>query len=249
MEAAARDAATEGDELDDLVAPLTAEGWATATPADGWSVRTTIAHLHVSDEAGLASTRGDDLTPYIPAILEPAFDGSDAELLAAWRAGRAALQTAVLAVPDGQKLPWFGPPMSPIAFFTARLMETWAHGQDIADALGVRRAPTARLRHVCEIGFRTRAWSYTVAERVPPDVAVRVALTAPDGSIWTWGPEDAPERVTGSAHDFALLVTQRRHRDDLALAADGPAADEWLAIAQAYAGFPGTGRPAGLPAA
>jgi len=155
----------------------------------------------------------------------------------------------VLATPDGQKLPWFGPPMSPMAFFTARLMETWAHGQDVADALGVRRVPTARLRHVCEIGFRTRGWSYVVAEREMPDVPVRVALTAPDGSTWTWGPDDAPESITGRALDFALLVTQRRNRADLALVAEGQAAEEWLSLAQAYAGFPGTGRPAGLPPA
>jgi uncharacterized protein (TIGR03084 family) len=139
--------------------------------------------------------------------------------------------------------------MSPVAFITARLMETWAHGQDVADALGVRRVPTARLRHVCEIGFRTRAWSYTVAERALPTTAVRLALIAPDGTTWTWGPDDAPETVSGPAHDFALLVTQRRNRADLRLLADGPAADEWLAIAQAYAGFRGTGRPAGLPTA
>ena len=249
IEAAARDAAAEGDELDALLAPLSAPGWATATPADGWSVRTTVVHLLRSDEAGLASTRDEDLTPFIPQILEPTYAGSDAELLTAWRTSRAALNAAVLAVPDGTRLPWFGPPMSPIAFFTARLMETWAHGQDVADALGVRRVPTARLRHVCEIGFRTRAWSYVVAERTAPDIPVRLALTAPDGATWRWGPQDAPESITGNAHDFALLVTQRRHRGDLRLIADGRAADEWLEIAQAYAGFPGTGRPPGLPAA
>ena len=206
-------------------------------------------HLLRSDEAGLASTRGEELTGYIPQILEPTYEGSDAELLAAWRTTRAALSPAVLATPDGQKLPWFGPPMSPMAFFSARLMETWAHGQDIADALGVRRPPTDRLRHVCEIGYRTRGWSYVVAERTVPEVAVRVVLVAPDGSTWAWGPDEAPEGITGPALDFALLVTQRRNRDDLALAATGTAADEWLAIAQAYAGFPGTGRPAGLPPA
>jgi uncharacterized protein (TIGR03084 family) len=245
----ARDAAAEGDELDALVAPLDAEGWARATPAEGWSVRTTIAHLFRTDEAGLASTRGEDLTSFIPEILEPTFGGSDTELLDAWRASRSAVRAAVLALEDGTRLPWFGPPMSAVAFLTARAMETWAHGLDIADALGVRRAPTARLRHVCEIGFRTRGWSYVVAEKPQPEVPVRVELVAPDGSTWSWGPDDAPESVTGPALDFALLVTQRRHRDDLALVARGAAAEDWLSVAQAYAGFPGTGRTPGMPPA
>ena len=63
--------------------------------------------------------------------------------------------------------------------------------------------------------------------------------------MWTWGPEDAADRVTGPAIDFCLLVTQRRHRDDVRLVADGPAADEWLGIAQAFAGPPGPGRRPG----
>jgi len=77
--------------------------------------------------------------------------------------------------------------------------------------------------------------------RTPPD-PVRVELTAPDGGLWAWGPAEADNRVTGPALDFCLLVTQRRHRDDLALAVEGPAATEWMAIAQAFAGPPGPGR-------
>jgi uncharacterized protein (TIGR03084 family) len=72
---------------------------------------------------------------------------------------------------------------------------------------------------------------------------VRVELTAPDGAVWTWGPAEAEDRVTGPALDFCLLVTQRSHRDDLSLAIQGPAATEWMSIAQAFAGAPGPGRP------
>lgn len=41
--------------------------------------------------------------------------------------------------------------MSAVSSVTARLMETWAHGQDIADVLGVDRQPTARLRHIAHL--------------------------------------------------------------------------------------------------
>jgi uncharacterized protein (TIGR03084 family) len=133
--------------------------------------------------------------------------------------------------------------MSAASSLTARLMETWAHTQDIADALGVTREPTGRLSHVAHIGIGARAYSYAVRGQPVPDTPVRVELTAPDGTLWTWGPDDATDRITGTALDFCLLVTQRRHRDDLALVVAGPAAGQWVAIAQAFAGPPGPGRP------
>jgi hypothetical protein len=60
-----------------------------------------------------------------------------------------------------------------------------------------------------------------------------------------WGPEEAANRVTGPALDFCLLVTQRRHRDDTAVTATGATADQWLSIAQSFAGPPGPGRRPG----
>jgi uncharacterized protein (TIGR03084 family) len=147
------------------------------------------------------------------------------------------------------RLPWYGPPMSAASSVTARLMETWAHGQDIADALGVTRQPTTRLRHVAHLGVATREFSFRLRGLPVPAAPVRVELTAPDGAIWAWGPADAPERVAGSAVDFCLLVTQRRHQADTGLLTSGRAAAEWLAIAQAFAGPPGPGRqPQSAPA-
>jgi uncharacterized protein (TIGR03084 family) len=122
-------------------------------------------------------------------------------------------------------------------------METWAHGQDVADAVGVVRPPTDRLRHVVRIGVRARDFAFGVHGLTPPSEEFRVELRAPSGELWTYGPEAAPQRVTGPALDFCLLVTQRAHRTDLAVEAVGPDADRWLDIAQAFAGPPGAGRP------
>jgi len=244
------DLLAEGEDLDALVAPLSASPWRAPTPAGGWSRRDAVVHLHRSDLAGLAALAGRDLAPHVPGVLTPADDGDDAGLLAAWRQGRRALATALGAQPPGVRIPWFGPPMGLVSFASARLMETWAHGQDIADSLGVRREPTDRLRHVAELGVRTRGWSYAVRGATPPAGPVRVELAAPSGAMWTWGPDDAEDRVTGSALSFCLLVTQRRHRDDLPdLRTEGAGARGWLRIAQAYAGAPGPGRPPGAPTA
>jgi len=141
-------------------------------------------------------------------------------------------------------VPWYGPSMAARSFITARLMETWAHGQDVVDAVGGDRPPTARLKHVAHIGARARPFSYAINQRELPPVDVYVGLTAPDGSLWEWGASDV-DRVTGPALDFCLAVTQRRHLADTALAVEGPAATEWMSFAQAFAGAAGEGRQPG----
>lgn len=244
----------ESAELDDLVAGLDADGWARATPAEGWTIAHQIAHLAWTDEQALTAVlRPEEFEKRLEIaagnphgfVDDAAAEGATKppeELLASWRGGREELHEALLGVPDGVKIAWFGPAMSAASMATARLMETWAHGQDVADALGVKRAPTARLRNIAHLGVRTRDFAYLVHGLTPPAEPFRVELTAPDGDLWTWGPEDAAQRVTGDGHDFCLLVCQRRHRSDCDLTAVGPDAEQWLGIAQAFAGPPGPGR-------
>jgi uncharacterized protein (TIGR03084 family) len=248
------DLAAESADLDALVATLDPAEWATPTPAVGWDIRDTISHLAATDsDALLALTAPGEFAAllgqlaaegpsYVDRLVADARSRPPAEVLAGWRAGREALAAEARRRNPAERVPWFGPPMSPVSFVTARLMETWAHGQDIADALGQERRPTARLRSVAEIGVRARPFSYAAHGRPMPEVPVHVALVGPDGEQWGWGAPDAPDAVRGPALDFCLLVTQRRHRDDLALEATGPAATEWLGIAQAFAGPPGAGR-------
>lgn len=249
------DLEAEQADLDRIVAPLDEDGWHTATPASGWDVADTISHLHTFDDAATrAAVDPDGFQLEVEAALadpdlvdravERSRDRPVEQLLADWRAGRAAMLAAFRPLDPSDRLPWYGPPMSAMSFVTARLMETWAHGQDVVDAVRAEREPTERLRHVAHLGVRTRGFSYVVRGLEPPDGDVHVALRAPDGSTWTWGDPDAADRVEGDALDFALLVTQRRHRADLDLEATGPLADGWLDVAQAFAGGPGPGRQA-----
>ena len=224
------------------------------TPAEGWSVRDAVAHLAGTDhEATLAATRPDefvaglvevarDIEGFLVGQLEARRHLTRERLLASWQAGFDGMVAAFTSVPPGTKVPWYGPLMSPPSFATARLMEYWAHGQDVADALGVQRTPTARLRHVAHLGVRTRAFAFVNFGLEPDPTPVAVVLTAPDGTTWQYGDTGADDAVTGSALDFCLLVTQRRHRDDLALTATGACADRWLDLAQCFAGPPGPGR-------
>lgn len=244
----------ESDDLDALVAALPSARWTLPTPAPGWTIAHQIGHLlwtdrvallSVTDEPGFAAVlaqASENPSGFVDAAAEELALTSPGELLADWRATRAALHDALSTVAEGRKLPWFGPPMSATSMATARLMETWAHGLDVADALGVTRVPTARLRSIAHIGVRTRDFAFTVHGLTPPPEPFHVKLTAPDGTEWTWGPEDAAQRVTGSAEHFCMLVTQRRPRTALDVVAVGPDAEKWLTIAQAFAGPPGPGR-------
>jgi uncharacterized protein (TIGR03084 family) len=251
------DLRTESDALDALVAGLDPEGWASPTPAEGWTVAHQIAHLAwtdgqallaVNDAEAFARELGDAVSRLDKYVDDGAQEGAalpPAVLLERWRAGRARLWATLTGQPPGVRFGWYGPPMSTASMATGRLMETWAHGEDIADTLGVRRTPTARLRHVARIGVRARDFAFAMNGRPAPSEEFRVELTAPDGSSWTFGPPDAAQRVYGPALDFCLLAVQRRHRDDLSLRAVGPDADAWLSIAQAFAGPPGKGRAPG----
>jgi len=250
------DLAAENDDLDSRVANLDTAGWALPTPAKGWSVAHQIAHLAWTDQASLLAATDEDAfgRALTAAAADPGgfVDTAAAEgaalpgeqLLGQWRGARQRLVTALAAVPPGERLPWFGPPMGPTSMATARIMEAWAHGQDVADALGQNRTPTDRLRHVCHIGVRTRGFAFQLNGLAAPEADVRVELTAPSGELWTWGESDT-DLVRGPALDFCLLVTQRRHHDDVDLHAEGEVAGAWLPIAQAFAGPSGGGRQPG----
>jgi uncharacterized protein (TIGR03084 family) len=251
------DLASEGAWLDGVLAGLDESGWQRPTPAPGWTISHQVAHLAWTDEQALcAATDPQTFTARLQLLLtgEVTVDSAAAEgaalsppdLLQRYRAGRAELAAVLVALPDGTRLPWFGTEMSAPSMATARLMESWAHGNDVAEALGVPHPATNGLRHIAYLGVRTRDFAFMLHGLTPPQDAFLIRLTAPDGTTWSWGPDDAAQRVEGSALDFCLLAAQRRNRLDTDLVGTGPDADRWLDIAQAFAGPPGEGRaPAG----
>jgi uncharacterized protein (TIGR03084 family) len=254
MRELASDLTAETAVLRELVGGLDEGGWRMPTPAAGWRIGDQVSHLAYFDDAAISSAT--DPEAFTAGPLRAFTDGeittdglaeqyrsmTGAELLAWFDASRRRLITVFSDLEPAQRLPWFGLPMSAASSLTARIMETWAHGQDIADALGVRRVSTARLRHVAHIGVRALPYSFAVNGLEVPPEPVRVELTGPDDQLWSWGPPDAGNRVTGQALDFCLLVTKRRHQDDTTLVAEGGAAIAWLQVAQAFAGPPGPGR-------
>jgi uncharacterized protein (TIGR03084 family) len=255
MDIICTDLQAEHEALDVFLRGLDEADWNRPTPAAGWTIRDQISHIGSTDRGAtiaaddperfnaewLSRDRQDRMARQLEA--GRAMPGS--ALLAWWHTGRAAMLDVFRGLDPKARIPWFGPAMSAVSFATARLMETWAHGQDIVDALGLHRPATERLRHIAHIGVRARSFSYRVHDKEPPAEDVRIELVSPAGVLWTWGDAQASNRVSGQALDFCLVVTQRRHLADTALRLKGALAEEWMHIAQAFAGPAGSGRQPG----
>jgi uncharacterized protein (TIGR03084 family) len=259
FEALLADLADEQAALDAVLARMPEPAWDLPTHAPGWLVRDQVTHLAHVDEAAARSMADPDafraeVAALAAARARDAYEQRylargramrPAALLEWYRAAGAALRAAARTVSPKARLPWYGPDMSALSSLTARLMETWSHGLDVVDVVGIERPDTDRLRHVAFLGVLTRSFSYANRGLAPNTAPVLVRLVAPSGATWTFGDEGAADRIEGTATDFCRVVTQRRHLADTRLRVTGPNAAEWVAIAQAFAGPPGRGRAPG----
>jgi len=247
----------ECDALDGILGALSRRDWNLQTPAPGWTIGHQVAHLAATFQlAGLAASDPTTFTARLATAdrnfdvnvlqaLLPYLNDPPEVLFQRWQAERAYASKALAAVRQDQPLPWLVNPIPPPVLAMAGMMEAFAHGQDIADTLAVRPERTDRIRLLVEFAVRTWTFGYLARGETVPDVEFRFELTSPSGQCWTLGPAEAAERITGSAVDFCLLVTRRRHRADLDLSATGSQADHWMDIAQCYRGPAGAGRRPG----
>jgi uncharacterized protein (TIGR03084 family) len=256
MQEICRDLAGEGQLIEDLVSGLDEDQWHRVTPFYGWTVKDEIAHIAFFDRMARLSAAdanafndllmafAKDLTNFFQNTMAEGRAKSIPDLLAWWKTERRSMLAALEPLDPKVRLPW-QLPMSARSLATARLMETWAHGQDIFDALRLEREPARRLRHIAHLGVATFGWSFTCHGRQVPPEPVRVELLGPAGEIWSWGPETVTAKIAGHAQDFCLVVTQRRHYQDTQLKVKGEVARQWMELAQAFAGPPAEGPRAG----
>ncbi|OIJ97634.1 TIGR03084 family protein [Streptomyces sp. MUSC 14] len=236
----------EGDELDALVRAVDDWSIPTPAPAPGWTVAHQIAHLAWADANAVGALRTPDAFGAELGRAEAEGSGCADKAAAAgaakprsvlleeWRAGRAELAAALRDTPWDHAFPWYMSMVTPALMAPLRLMETWAHGQDVFDAVGVPRRPTDRLKHVASLGVLGRALSFAAVGLPEPADPFRVELTAPDGRTWVWGPEAAAQRVQGGAIDFCLCVTRRRPWSETNMTATGEDAQKWLEVARVF---------------
>jgi uncharacterized protein (TIGR03084 family) len=252
------DLLAETEVLEGVLEQISADDWSAPTPAPGWSVLDQVTHLAYFDEAAVrAGTEPEqflderrDALAGVEALTEGVArryrEMPVAEAQSWFFGARRRFVDVFSALDPRHRLPWYGPDMSAASAVTARIMETWAHGQDIADAVDVERPLVpAALHQVAHLGVVTMANSFRANGRDVPSAPVRVELRSPDGETWVWGDAQARDVVSGPALDFCFVVTRRRHLADSALEMQGEVAEEWMGIAQAFAGPPGPGRRPG----
>jgi len=244
----------DGEDFDRMIANVGDAAWSLPTPAPGWTIKHQVAHLTATfrvaglaarDPAGfgaMASRMSDDFDANVNAAMNPFLAEPPQALREKLSFELTSAADALGQVPADGVVPWLVRPLPPAVLASAGMMELFGHGQDVADTLGVDRQHTDRLGYL--VGFAVRTWDfgYLARDLTPPEVEFRFEITSPSGQLWTFGPEDAEQRIAGPAVDFCQLVVRRRHHLDLSITATGDDARYWLEIAQAYRGPAGEGR-------
>ena len=247
------DLRAEGEALYSLLKDMDTGYWTQHSTFKNWTVWDVIAHLHFSDHMALTSLSGADeframvtslqtrgMADHTSAWLQGSADHAPTgpQLLERWHGLLTQLCDALAAADPTARFAWFGPGMKARMFATARQMETWAHGWEIYDLMGVERSHTDRLKNIPTIGVRTFGWTFSNRNLPVPEHPPHVRLTAPSGATWQWHDVSNTNFISGTAVEFCQVVTQVRNIADTELEVVGDTAHAWMAIAQCFAGPP-----------
>ena len=256
METITHDLAWEQSDLEDILIVLDEDAWTKTTPFAHWTIKDQISHLTYFDRAARLSMEDPKgFETEARGLMESHADFDEIHgainargsalpgktLLSRWKEERLALLQAYQEVDPKARLPWYSQPMGARSSATARLMEVWAHGEDIRDCLGRKSSQTPRLKHIVHLGVATFGWSFMVRKQPVPSERVYVELTGPGDEIWSFGEDQEEQVIKGPALDFCRVVTQRRHFLDTQLWVKGKIAQQWMGYAQAFAGPPDQG--------
>jgi uncharacterized protein (TIGR03084 family) len=248
----AQDCQDESAALARLLVTLVDSDFEMPTLFKGWTINNILRHLHVwniaadlslSDEAAFSGFMGAMASGVragrLPDFEAAYLDGLQGQkLCAAWLQQFEAMSGRFAAADPKQRVKWVGPDMSAISSITARLMETWAHGQAVYDVLGVERVDGDRIGNIVRLGVITYGWTWKNRRMEPPGPMPYLRLTAPSGIIWEYGERSEIGSIEGSATEFCQVVTQTRNIADTALSVTGDIATQWMAVAQCFAGPP-----------
>ncbi len=234
-----------------VLEPLSEPELDQATAFKGWTINRVIHHLHVWNLAADMSLNGDgsfsDFYGKLEAhraaggtmgSFERAWLGalSGPALVEAWRKGSEEIAGRFANADPSARVKWAGPDMSVRSSLTARLMETWAHGQEVYDVLGIVRENGDRIRNIVVLGNNTYGWTFKVRGEAAPEPRPHLRLTAPSGELWLYNEPSETELVQGLAEEFCQVVTQVRNVADTKLTIVGANARNWMSKAQCFAG-------------
>jgi uncharacterized protein (TIGR03084 family) len=243
----------ESDALFALLDTLDDSDWARETQFKYWTPNDIVAHLHMGNYAAdLSLKNGDEFINFGRRLTEMGRNrarhlhathawlggNKNRDLLLRWRDFYREMAARFVVAEPKKRVKWFGPDMSVLSSISARLMETWAHGQALFDLFGKTRIDTDCIKNIAIIGINTFGWTFANRGVKPPGVRPNVRLSAPSGALWEWLQADSDDLVEGTAVEFCQVVAQTRNIADTSLRVAGKTATAWMAIAQCFAGPP-----------
>ena len=253
----AEDFRAESQALFNLLERIEPGRFVETTQFKEWTINDVLQHLHFWNEmARLQIEDEEELSSRLSQVMkegaslrefEKRFLGGLAgnALLKSWQEEFNRTAKVFAKADPKARLKWAGPDMSARSSITARLMETWAHGQEIYDHLGVERENKDRIQNIVVLGVNTFNWTYKTRGEQPPGEMPELRLTAPSGEVWTYGTPSSSGLIEGTAADFCQVVTQTRNIADTALNVTGDIAEDWMSKAQCFAGAPNPPPPPG----
>jgi uncharacterized protein (TIGR03084 family) len=249
----AQDFLDESLALAAIVDPLDDAQLRQVTQFKNWTIEDVIGHLYMFTKAAMLTLKDTkafrEFFQPIAADLQKGKslldtqhdwlgDTGGRKLVSLWREGFEMAARAYSTADPKARLAWVGPDMSARSCITARQMETWAHGQELFDCLGLERVDTDRIRNIAHLGISTYGWTFVNRKMEVPEPMPHVRLVAPSAAIWEWNDQQEDNMVSGTATEFCQIVTQTRNVADTAIKTVGEAARLWMENAQCFAGPP-----------
>ena len=243
----------ECDAVYDVLSSLSNNDFNKETLFKKWTFNDIIGHLHVWNyAANISLTNETEFDKYSIAALKIFGNGGSMkefektilkevngiELLTLWKNYYSEVSSNFSTADPKKRVKWMGPDMSARSSITARLMETWSHSQALYDALGIVRENKDRIKNIVILGNNTFKWCYTVHGKKVPDETPYLKLAAPSGEVWEFNNQENENKIEGLAEEFCQVVAQVRNIKDVNLSVSGEVANQWMSIAQCFAGPP-----------
>ncbi|UYV38385.1 TIGR03084 family metal-binding protein [Rhodobacteraceae bacterium D3-12] len=244
----AKDFKTESMALHGLLTSIDPSRFDENTQFKDWTLNCVLQHLHFWNiMADFSLTNEAEFVKILGELRESDLSKRGFEnyyleglkgkpLLDAWRKRVFDVADNFFSADPKVRLKWGGPDMSAKSSISARLMETWAHGQEVYDQLGIQRVNSDYIRNIAHLGVNTFGYAHSIRERKVPEHIPYVKLIAASGGIWEWNTPDATSFVEGDAVEFCQVITQTRNIADTKLQVVGDVATQWMSIAQCFAG-------------
>ncbi|PQM56506.1 MAG: TIGR03084 family protein [Rhodobacteraceae bacterium] len=243
----------ESKALHDLMVGRKKSDFRKITQFKDWAISDVFGHLYIFNLAAI-KTLESSLT--FDSFFKPIWQGleagqsflevqtpflknyDDLGVFEIWWKSCLDIHKAYSEVDPKRRVKWAGPEMSARSSITARQMETWAHGHEIFDCLGISRREEDYIENIVHMGVSTFGWTFVNRQLPVPGEAPYVSLILPSGKFVSYNEESNSSFVKGDAVDFCQVVTQTRNILDTSLKIKGEAARQWMNLAQCFAGRP-----------